>query len=149
MRCFRIPVAELIFMGSLLALQPALADPPPEREGYAADAPAELHRHGLEERLTPEERRELRQDLDSLSREAYPRRPVLEHRLREARRRAIERFRQADINGDRVLDRTELERFNPRAARHFDAIDLNGDGVITPREIAEIYRERLEMRLRR
>lgn len=135
-----------------LISQVAWAEPPAGRRHLMAPPFAqerESRRFNLEGSLTPEERHQLRRDLDSLSREIYPRRPALERRLQDSRRRAVERFGQADVDGDRVLNRAEMERFAPRAARHFDHIDSDGDGRVTEQELADSFRRRQELRRER
>jgi hypothetical protein len=61
----------------------------------------------------------------------------------------VERFGQADVDGDRVLNRAEMERFAPRAARHFDRIDSDGDGRVTEQELADSFRRQQELRRER
>ena len=77
------------------------------------------------QKLTPEDRRE----------------------LRELRREKLrERFDEADKDGDRALSKDEAERSAPRLRENFDNIDSKRDGRATADEVRALRRERAKMR---
>jgi hypothetical protein len=113
--------------------------------GVAAGAPPA--KDSLEATLSSEERSQLRRDLDAWGPELYRDRPPRGERLRRAGEALRARFREADADGDHLLDRTEFAQFAPRQARHFDAIDANRDGKVDPDEVRLAIRERIERRV--
>jgi len=61
-----------------------------------------------------------------------------------------QRFRAADVNHNRALDRAEAQAGLPKVlARNFDRIDANGDGGITPEELWEMHRREVVEREKR
>ena len=62
---------------------------------------------------------------------------------------ATENFRNADVNGDSLLDEAEVEglreaRRKSKQDAHFDRVDRNGDGALTRDEIDVAKNERRE-----
>jgi len=61
-----------------------------------------------------------------------------------------QRFRAADKNHDRKLDRAEAKAGLPKVLYdHFDDIDLNHDGRITPEELWAMHEREVAARERR
>ena len=61
-----------------------------------------------------------------------------------------QRFRAADLNHDRALDRKEAEAGLPKILyRNFDAIDTNHDGRITPEELWAMHEREVAAREKR
>lgn len=54
---------------------------------------------------------------------------------KERQARMVERFRNADADGNGALSRAEAEKGMWRMVRHFDTIDANRDGQITMDEV--------------
>lgn len=52
-----------------------------------------------------------------------------------------ERFKQADTNGDGMLNKAEAAAL-PRIAEHFDEIDADHNGQITPEELRAFHEKR-------
>lgn len=130
----------LACLALLVFTRPAWTEPanlqPAASEDQADD------RQRLEERLSPEARRRLRDELNDYSRKAYPDREQLEERRRLMHDRMQERLNSADKNGVGSISRSEAQLRMPRLARQFDQIDTNGDGVIT-REEMQAARDRM------
>lgn len=103
----------------------------------------------LEGTLSSEDRSQLRRDLDAWGPELYGDRPTRGERIRRAGEAVRERFREADVDGDQLLDRKEFATFAPRRASHFDAIDGNHDGRVDSDEVRQAIRERIERRVER
>src|SRR5205814_10504856 len=55
----------------------------------------------------------------------------------------LERLRQADTNGDGMLNRDEAKAL-PMISKHFDEIDANHDGQITAEELRAFHRQHAE-----
>jgi Ca2+-binding EF-hand superfamily protein len=47
----------------------------------------------------------------------------------------LERLKEADTNGDGLIDRAEAEAKLPRVAKRFDTLDTNRDGTLSPDEL--------------
>lgn len=104
------------------------------------------HNQNLEQRLTPEQRQELYQDLQSQSEAAYSDQPQIESRRQVMRKKMHERLQQADTDNDNSVSRIEAEESMPGLAKHFDEIDFNHDGVITLEEMKAEDERRRELR---
>ena len=94
------------------------------------------------ERLRADDRERLRGDLEQFSQQ-QPERAEIDRRRQYFRERAKERFRNADTNGNGLLNREELSRLNSNAAANFDEIDQDRDGELSEQEVAQILRNRL------
>ena len=57
----------------------------------------------------------------------------------------LERLKQADTNGDGMLNRDEAKAL-PMISKHFDEIDANHDGQITMEELRAFRKQRAEQR---
>ena len=61
-----------------------------------------------------------------------------------------QRFRNADKNNDRTLDRPEAEAGLPKVlSRNFDTIDVNADRRITPEELWAMHQREVAAREKR
>ena len=100
----------------------------------------------LEQRLTPEERQELYQDLQNQTEAAYSDHAQIESRRKVMRERMPERLQQADTDNDNSVSRIEAEENMPGLAKYFDQIDFNHDGVITLEEMQAEDERRRELR---
>lgn len=61
-----------------------------------------------------------------------------------------QRFRAADANHDRALDRKEAQAGLPKILfRNFEAIDTNHDGRITPEELWALHEREVAERAKR
>lgn len=61
-----------------------------------------------------------------------------------------DRFRQADLNHSRTLDRNEAQAGLPRIlSRNFDRIDLDRSGSITPEELWAMHEREVALRTKR
>lgn len=60
---------------------------------------------------------------------------------RQAGGSMAERFKQADANGDGMLNKAEAAAL-PRVAKHFDEIDADHNGQITPDELRAFHEKR-------
>lgn len=47
----------------------------------------------------------------------------------------LERLKDANTNGDGLIDRAEAEAKLPRVAKRFDTLDSNRDGTLSPDEL--------------
>lgn len=127
----------LACLALLVFTRPALTEPvnlSPNPSKTANEDQAE-DRQLLEEKLSPEARKRLREVLNSYSRQAYPDGEQLEERRRLMHDRMQERLNNADKNGVGSISRSEAQLRMPRLARQFDQIDTNGDNVITREEM--------------
>jgi hypothetical protein len=102
--------------------------------------------HNLEQRMTPEERQELYQNLQSQSEAAYSDHALIESRRKIMRERMSERLQHADTDNDNSVSRIEAEESMPGLAKYFDQIDFNHDGVITLDEMKAEDDRRRELR---
>lgn len=95
-----------------------------------------------EERIgTVQQRRKLRDELDSYSRKAYPDQDHVDRRRRLMHERMQERLSKPE-SGNISITRSEAQLRMPKLARHFDQIDASGNGEITMDEI-NAWREQL------
>ena len=62
---------------------------------------------------------------------------------REHRGAGMERFKQADTNGDGMISRDEAKAL-PKLLEHFSEIDTNGDGFLTQDEMRAFHEKRRE-----
>ena len=61
-----------------------------------------------------------------------------------------QRFRAADVNHSRSLDRDEAQAGLPKIlSRNFDRIDTNADGLITPEELWAMHEREVVAREKR
>ncbi|MFL9608814.1 EF-hand domain-containing protein [Methylobacillus sp. Pita2] len=107
-------------------------------DDMAADAQevptAHIHQT-LDAKISGEDRQRLRRDLYEYSRSVDAAHAQIEERRRMMRQRILERFQEADKDGNGVISREEAVEMLPQVARHFIQFDLNGDGVITMNEL--------------
>ncbi|WP_229407149.1 hypothetical protein [Methylobacillus flagellatus] len=107
-------------------------------DDVAADAQevstAHIHQT-LDAKISGEDRQRLRRDLYEYSRSLDAAHAQIEERRRIMRQRVLERFQEADKDGNGVISREEAMELLPQVARHFMQFDLNGDGVIAINEL--------------
>ncbi|MCB5191442.1 EF-hand domain-containing protein [Methylobacillus arboreus] len=89
----------------------------------------------LDAKISGEDRQRLRRDLDEYSRSVDAAHAQIEERRRVMRQRILERFQEADKDGNGVISREEAMEMIPQVARHFMQFDLNGDGMLTLNEL--------------
>ena len=113
------------------------------RTGNAADADTavEERQRGDDRIGTAQQRRKLRDELDSYSRKAYPDQDHVDRRRRLMHDRMQERLSNPE-SGNISITRSEAQLRMPKLARHFDQIDASGNGEITMDEI-NVWREQL------
>ena len=58
----------------------------------------------------------------------------------------LERLKDADANGDGLIDKAEAEAGLPRLARHFDQLDVNHDGKLSADELRAMAQSRMARR---
>ncbi|GAB7563570.1 hypothetical protein LG202_16090 [Methylobacillus methanolivorans] len=99
------------------------------------DVPTANIHQTLDAKISGEDRQRLRRDLYEYSRNVDAAHAQIEERRRAMRQRIMERFQEADKDGNGVISREEAVEMIPQVARHFMQFDLNGDGVITMNEL--------------
>ncbi len=60
----------------------------------------------------------------------------------------LERLKEADANGDGLIDKAEADAKLPRIAKRFDTLDANGDGKLSPDEMRAAGQKLAERRAR-
>jgi len=70
----------------------------------------------------------------------------LRGKAQAARQEGVERFKQADLDGNSSLSKEEAEKGMPRVAKDFDAIDADKDGQVTQDELRASMRDKMKQR---
>jgi EF hand len=124
----------LAFVACVSAQFARAADPDrPRLRELAQDRSTEAEqRRKLQETLTPEQRRERREEMLQ--------------RREENRALMQERLQRADKDGDGSISREEAKVRMPGVYQHFDEIDSNHDGLVSPEEIRRFWQEKAQQR---
>ncbi|MDP2830277.1 MAG: hypothetical protein Q8O37_16950 [Sulfuricellaceae bacterium] len=86
----------------------------------------------------------MRQDIQSYSGENTPDREALQRRREAFQKKAEERFRKSDQDGNGQLSRAEVQQNNPRMAKNFERIDQDKNGELSQQEIKQAFQQRMQ-----